>query len=261
VDCTLFPRKPLGYVGIAPLTSMFLLGPNERRRFDDFRPQVHDSDGLAIWNGAGEWIWRPLINPERLQFSAFTDNNPKGFGLLQRNRNFADYQDLEGRYGDRPSVWVEPVGEWGEGSIDLELPTGEEVNDNIVAFWRPKNGLTPGVNHHYRYRLHWCWEPPVRSNMAWSSSVRTGKSSSAGARLIVTEFLGTQCYDSSQLTVDLRASAGKIEHAVLLPNPATGGHRLAFDFYPASGDAADIRCVLLNNGKPASEVWTFRWTA
>lgn len=262
VTCTLFPRKPLSYVGIAPLTSMYMHGPSQRRRFDDFRPQVHDSDGLAIWNGAGEWIWRSLINPERLQFSAFTDNNPKGFGLLQRDRIFSDYQDLEGRYGDRPSVWVEPFGDWGEGSIDLlELPTADEVNDNIVAFWKPRNGLIPGSNHHYRYRLHWGWEPPVRSNMGWVASVRIGKSWNAGARLIVTEFLGTQAYNGSQMTVDLRASTGRIENVVVIPNPVTGGHRLAFDFYPNSGDASDIRGVLIGNGKPASEVWMFRWTA
>lgn len=262
VECTLFPRKPLAYVGIAPLNSMYLLGPVEHRRFDDYRPQVHDSDGLAIWNGAGEWIWRSLINPERLQFSAFTDNNPKGFGLMQRDRNFSDYQDLDRRYGDHPSVWVEPDGDWGEGSIDLlELPAAEESNDNIVAFWRPKNGLTPGVNHHYRYRLHWCWEPPVRSNLALVSSVRVGKGGSAGVRHIVTDFVGGQISDSSSLTHDLRASTGKIGRVDLTPNPFTGGHRLAFDFIPAGGDASDIRGVLLGNGKPASEVWTFRWTA
>jgi periplasmic glucans biosynthesis protein len=264
VECNLFSRKALAYVGIAPLTTMYLHGPNERRRFDDYRPQVHDSDGLAIWNGAGEWIWRSLINPERLQFSAFTDNNIKGFGLLQRDRVFADYQDVDQHYGERPSVWVEPDGDWGEGSIDLlELPSSEESNQNVVAFWKPKNGLTPGVNHHYRYRLHWCWESPVRSLLAQVSQVRIGKGGSAGARRIVTEFMGAPNYDGVPLTFDVRASSGKIEPASpqVVFNPATGCHRIAFDFIPASGDAADIRGVLMSNGKPASEVWTFRWTA
>jgi glucans biosynthesis protein len=207
------------------------------------------------------------VNCERLQFSAFSDVNPKGFGLLQRNRNYPDYQDLEGHYHERPSVWVEPVGDWGEGTIDLlELPTAEEVNDNVVVFWRPKNGLT-GVDdhpHHYRYRLHWCWKPPVQNDLAWVSSVRVGKSWNKGARLIVTEFMGLQHYEGTQLSVDLKESAGKIDRGQgkinLIPNPAAGGWRLAFDYIPASGDA-DIRGVLLSNGKPASEVWTFRWTA
>jgi glucans biosynthesis protein len=162
---------------------------------------------------------------------------------------------------------VEPVGGWGEGTIDLlELPTTEEVNDNIVAFWRPKNGLTPNNDHpyHYRYRLHWCWEPPARSNLAWVSSVRVGKSWNAGARLVVTEFINTQRYNGTQLTVELQESAGRIDRGQdkinLIPNPRTGGLRLAFDYFPASADA-DIRGVLLSNGNPASEVWTFRWTA
>ncbi len=143
VEMTLYPRVELTHVGLAPLTSMFFFGPNDRVGIDDFRPAVHDSDGLAIWNGRGEWLWRPLINPETLQVSAFVDDNPRGFGLLQRHRAFADYQDLEAHYERRPSLWVETIGEWGSGAVQLvEIPSKSEYHDNVVAFWRPRPTVT-----------------------------------------------------------------------------------------------------------------------
>jgi glucans biosynthesis protein len=262
VDCTLFCRRPLVHVGLAPLTSMFYFGPNQHGRFDDYRPEVHDSDGLAIWNGAGEWLWRPLLNPRKLQFSAFSDQNPKGFGLLQRARSFSQYQDLEARYDQRPSAWVEPLGEWGKGSVDLlELPTSNETNDNIVAFWRPEKGFAPGQEYRYRYRIHWRRSAPADNNLAWVSAVRTGKSRRPRALLIVADFLGTRSLTEGQVTVDLRASAGRVADIVLRPNSVTGGFRLSFDFDPCGCRLADIRAALMCNGARVSEVWTHRWRA
>ncbi len=154
---------------------MYYFGTSDATKVDDYRPNVHSSSGLQIWTGAGEWIWRPLINPERLQYSAFSDKTPKGFGLLQRRRDFHDFEDIDARFGDRPSVWVEPLGDWGEGAIDLiELPTRSEIYDNIVSFWRPKSPLAEIASHYFHYRLHWCWEPPVRSNKAQTLQTRVG---------------------------------------------------------------------------------------
>ncbi len=139
VQSRLYPRRNIDKLGVAPLTSMFLFGESPQgKRFDDFRPEVHDSDGLMINNGAGEWLWRPLVNPKELMISGFQDEDPKGFGLMQRDRTFNNYQDNESRFERRPSYWIEPLGKWGKGSVELvELPTREEIHDNIVAYWVP----------------------------------------------------------------------------------------------------------------------------
>ncbi len=154
VTAHLFPRREIAKLGLAPLTSMFFTGENDRRFFDDFRTELHDSDGLLMHTGAGEWIWRPLRNPVEQAVSAFVDRNPRGFGLMQRDRVFEHYQDLDLHYEQRPSYWIEPEGEWGEGHVELiELPTTDETNDNIVALWAPRQPLAPGREHVIRYRI------------------------------------------------------------------------------------------------------------
>ena len=133
---------------------MYFVGKADRRFPDDFRGELHDSDGLLMHTGAGEWIWRPLSNPAAPSVSAFLDANPRGFGLLQRDRNFSDYQDLDLAYELRPSYWIEPHEGWGEGRVELvELPTADETNDNIVAAWAPKDGLDAGKSLAYGYRI------------------------------------------------------------------------------------------------------------
>ncbi len=152
--CTLVPRRDLATVGIAPLTSMFFIGENDRHHSDDYRPELHDSDGLLMQSGGGEWIWRPLRNPKERCISAFEDRNPKGFGLMQRDRVFEDYQDLEAFYHRRPGYWVEPQGEWGEGTVRLvELPTENETHDNIVASWQPKQPYKAGEAVELSYKI------------------------------------------------------------------------------------------------------------
>ena len=175
VDAALYPRKSIERLGIAPLTSMFQYGDNDRRVADDWRPEIHDSDGLAIWTGSGEWIWRPLTNPSILRFNAYLDENPRGFGLLQRDRNFENYQDDGAFYDRRPSVWVEPRTGWGKGSVQLvELPTADETFDNIVAFWNPEQKAQPGQEMLFSYRLHWGSVMPVASPLARVVATRTG---------------------------------------------------------------------------------------
>lgn len=154
IEAYLFPRKSIERIGIAPLTSMYQHGENDRRVADDYRPEIHDSDGLALWTGNGEWIWRPLVNSPVVRVNSFMDNNPKGFGLLQRDRNFDHYQDDGANYHLRPSAWVEPLEAWGRGAVQLvEIPTLDETFDNIVAFWNPEEPFEPGRERVFKYRL------------------------------------------------------------------------------------------------------------
>ena len=164
VTASVYPRRDIGKLGMAPLTSMFFFGENRGRGFDDFRPEVHDSDGLQMETGQGEWIWRPLLNPKDLRVSSFTDENPRRFGLIQRDRDFLHYQDLESSYHRRPSYWVEPVGDWGKGRVELvEIPTDEEINDNIVAYWVPERAVRGGEGLDFSYRLRSVLDSPETS--------------------------------------------------------------------------------------------------
>ena len=154
VNVTLFARKPTPALGLAPLSSMYFVGKADRRFVEDFRGELHDSDGLLMHTGAGEWIWRPLSNPAKPEVSVFLDANPRGFGLLQRDRNFSDYEDLDLAYELRPSYWIEPHEGWGEGRVELvELPTSDETNDNIVVAWTPKLGLEIGKPLVFGYHI------------------------------------------------------------------------------------------------------------
>ena len=156
VESRVFLRDHVSRLGIAPLTSMFLFGSNQPSRVQNYRHELHDSTGLSIHAGNGEWLWRPLNNPKHLSVSSFTVENPRGFGLLQRGREFGRYEDLDDRYDKRPSAWIEPKGDWGKGTVDLvEIPTADETNDNIVAFWNPEKIPEPGQPLEHNYRLHW----------------------------------------------------------------------------------------------------------
>jgi glucans biosynthesis protein len=265
IECTLCPRRPLTHVGIAPLTSMYFYGPADATRLDDYRPAVHNSDGLLLWTGSGEWLWRPLVNPERLQYTAFSDRAPKGFGLLQRERDFRAYEDISARFGDRPSVWVEPMTDWGEGAIDLiELPTRSEIYDNIVAFWRPKTPLAETASHHFRYKLYWCWEPPVRSTEYYVAQTRVGALGKPEYRQFMIDFVsGGSCNGCNvpPFTAEVHAGEGEIRNIGVRANPARGGQRVSFEFRPKGAEQTDIRCELKQNGQPISEAWIYRWTA
>lgn len=192
VETTIFRRREVGKLGIAPLTSMFLYAENTNRRpINDFRPEIHDSDGLLIADGSGEIIWRPLVNPERLLVNSFQLNNPKGFGLLQRDLDFDHYQDLEARYDKRPSVWVAPVGEWGKGNVELiQIPSTSEVDDNIVSFWVPAS--LPDMKEPISFAYDMSWYFPVDDPDAggYVSDTRTGRVRDKDLRLFVIDFKG-----------------------------------------------------------------------
>ncbi len=262
-EAVIYPRRRIAYAGIAPIASRFFFGPGVPPKRRDFRPRVHDSEALYIVNGMGEQIWRPLLNPERLQFSVFVDKGPKGFGLIQRERYFASYQDVDQQYEKRPSLWIEPLGDWGEGSIDLiELPAPDEINENIVCFWRPKDGLNPGIGHRFHYRMHWCWNPPFDNKKAVVAQTRTG-TSKAGEEIFVIDFFNTEsCAECSggPLTANVTASAGDVRNVRLAAAPAAGAvQRLRFEYTPSGSDPVDLRAQLTINGKPVSDTWIFRW--
>jgi glucans biosynthesis protein len=264
VELTLYPRVELKQAGLAPSTSMFFFGPNDRNGIDDFRPAVHNSDGLAIWNGRGEWLWRPLTNPETLQVSAFLDNNPRGFGLLQRHRALADYQDLEAHYESRPSLWVEAIGDWGSGEVQLiEIPSKSETNDNVVAFWRPSQPVPAQAEYRFTYRLHWCWTPPAMPSRATAVDTRVGAGPEKGTRRFAVDFVGGRL---GALKLDdpvepaITTSAGSVQQPVAQPNPATGGWRVGFVLVPGSAVLCELRCILKLGDEQLSEVWSYRWT-
>jgi glucans biosynthesis protein len=176
VRTRLYLRAPVGTLGLAPLTSMYQFGENQPHRAD-FRPEVHDSDGLMVTTGDGEWLWRPLINPNAPLTTSFSMRELKGFGLIQRDRNFASYEDPEARYDLRPSAWVEPLGSWGPGRVELvQLHTPNETNDNVVAYWVPERLPAPGQPLDLAYRLHWQGARVVqRPPGAWVTQSRVGR--------------------------------------------------------------------------------------
>ena len=265
VDAVLYPRSALSEVGIAPLTSMFLVGPGNPVRVRDFRARVHDSDGLAIMTGKGERIWRPLANPRKLQVSVFADDSPRGFGLVQRNRNFADYQDLEARYERRPSLWVEFAKDVGAGSVFLvELPTEEEIHDNIVAFWRPNERPEKGREYQLRYRLRWRDEAPTQYVGPWVSDTRIGRAyhgAPEGSFLVVVDYLDRDPFGKQEAPVaEAWASEGVISSLVTQRNPETGGIRVSFVFDPKGKELAELRVTLGDWDGRVPETWLYRWT-
>jgi len=262
IEATLFPRVQIDQIGLGTLTSMYFFGANDRGGVDDFRPEVHDSDGLGIQNGRGEQIWRPLNNPADLQVSAFIDNSPRGFGLLQRQRHFGTYEDLEARYERRPSAWVEPIGDWGEGAVYLvEIPTTTEINDNINSFWRPRAATRAKGEYAYTYRIHWGKRMPKPLPLAQVVATRIGASADE-TRLIVIDFAGENLKGIPQEEIKGTVSfdKAKVRNVVTHPNPEIGGTRLSFQLAPGSEKAVELRAQLFRGDDAVSEVWMDRWT-
>ncbi len=264
VAARLFARRPIAKLGIAALTSMFYVGENSMRDVVDFRPEVHDSDGLLINFNSGEWLWRPLDNPRALRVSAFRTADPRGFGLIQRDRDFDHYQDLETRPELRPSAWVAPQGAWGEGRIELvEIPTKSDTNDNIVAFWVPSTLPEPGAMAAFAYTVYWHGVNAALSPTGRVVATRRDRGTADNAYRYVIDFAGKKLESLPADTVlrGVVTIASGEETAALLDqqvvkNPVTGGWRLTFQIRPLKNDPVELRAFLDQGGNSLTETWS-----
>lgn len=269
VRAIVFARRDLARVGIGPGTSMFFFGPHAPRQGApagefDFRPAVHDSDGLMMRSGQGEQLWRPLTNPRALQGSGFQDTAPQGFGLIQRRREFSHYEDLEARYHRRPDLWVEPLGDWGAGEVHLvEIPTRSEIHDNIYAAWSPLAGLIAGRPAEYHYRLHWRGDSTNMALLRFASTRLGGAGANARRFVLDSSALPPLASLPQEPPVEpvVEASAGTLRDVVLEPNPETGGWRLAFVLDRGRAPLVELRARLKRGETALSETWVYRWTA
>jgi periplasmic glucans biosynthesis protein len=269
VTARIYLRDKVGKLGVAPLTSMYFHGANQRAAGDDYRPEVHDSDGLSIQSKAiadkpDEWIWRPLVNPKRLLVTSFAMDSPQGFGLMQRQRAFAGYEDLSTRYEAHPSAWVEPIGAWGPGRVELvQIPAPDETNDNIVAYWVADRAAEPKQPIDLHYRIHWQKDREARPPTAWVTQTLRGKSYMAkpdDTLGFAIDFAGPMFADSAEANIaaDVSADAnGTIVGKTLRRNPDTGGMRLELHFRRVDNDKPVELRAALRNGTTASETWSY----
>jgi glucans biosynthesis protein len=263
VRARVFLRAGVGKLGIAPLTSMYFFGENQPGPFEDYRPEVHDSDGLLVATATGEWLWRPLVNPKRLLVTSFAQAAPRGFGLLQRDRAFAHYEDLESRFERRPSAWVEPLGDWGPGRVELvQIPTGDEFNDNIVAFWVPDRVPAPGAPLEVSYRLSWRLDGAI-GPLGRVVQTRRGAVGEDVTRFVV-DFSGGALdklprEGAPELVAWCDPRAELLEQRVY-PNAATGGWRAVLHVRRKEKDEpVELRAFLNGPEGTVTETWSYVW--
>ncbi len=272
VTARLFFRTAVQHLGVAPLTSMFLFAENNRARFDDYRPQVHDSDGLIIRRADGDRLWRSLNNPPSLATSYFAETSPAGFGLHQRDRDFESYEDPGADYHLRPSIDVDFVGDWGEGAVRLvEIPTDLEINDNIVAYWVPSGNIAAGESREFNYRLRWGMLPPdPHEDLAYVVSTRTGVGGPSGvandgsARKFVIDFRGGTLPNgegSTKILPHISAARGTVdeETVVAFYVPEADVWRLVGDVSPEAGAATELVAYLETEDEKLTETWLYQW--
>jgi len=265
IQARIYLREPVAKLALAPLTSMFFFGENQRPASEDFRPEVHDSDGLAIETSSGEWIWRPLVNPRRLLVTSFAQTNPRGFGLMQRDRNFTSYEDLEARYELRPSVWVEPVSKWGAGRIELvQIPTPNEANDNIVAYWVPNSLPAPGTAFDFSYRMLWLKNTDRKPANGWTLQTRRGHGFVNGSNETVkltVDFDGPALRKlpvNSPVQADVAVGNGQNTELTVHRNDATGAWRMVLQMRSQDKEKPiEVRAFLRNGKEVMGETWNY----
>jgi glucans biosynthesis protein len=266
IEARLFACKDIERLGIAPLTSMFWYSELNRAGAPDWRPEIHDSDGLAMWTGSGERLWRPINNPRSTMTNSFFDRTPKGFGLLQRDRHFENYQDDAVFYEKRPTVWVEPLSEWGEGAVQLvEIPTDAEIHDNIVAYWIPKKPVTAGADFTFSYRLHWAGEEPFPPPMAHVVSTRRGRGDKPavvdkqGLVKYVIDFEGgdlAKFHTGDGVEPVITLSRGQVLNPYAVRVNTTERWRIVFDLKADGAEPVDMRAFLRKtSGEALTETW------
>ena len=260
--------KPIATLGIAPLTSMFFFGENQPRR-GDFRPEVHDSDGLLVETGSGEWLWRPLQNPAKPTATSFAMDSLRGFGLMQRDRAFASYEDVEARYERRPSAWIRPLGDWGPGRVELlQLPTPDETHDNVVAYWVPAVLPAPGEPLEFAYEIGWQGDKQQQPPGSWATQSRRGigyarESASAPADQVqyVVDFAGP-ALDALPADATVRAVVsadgnGRLLEQLAYRNPATRSWRMTVRVQRLDPTRpVELRAFLQHDNHILSETWT-----
>lgn len=268
VSVRLYLRDKVGKLGIAPLTSMYFFAENQRSDKEDFRPEVHDSDGLAIHAGNGEWLWRPLVNPKHLLVTSFATANPGGFGLQQRDRRFSSYEDLAARYDQRPSAWVEPLGAWGPGQVELvQIPTPDETNDNIVAYWVPAQSPQPKEAYALEYRVRWQKDTETHPPMLWVLQTRRGpgyRPKPDDSLFFLVDFVGEEPPLAPDAAAgDLRGQIsldgnGELLESRIERNGTTAGWRLYLHLKRLDqGKPVEMRAALYRKDQPVSETWSY----
>ena len=263
VEAVIFLRSEVKKLGLAPLTSMFLFGENRTKYFPDFRPEVHDADGLLIETTNKTWEWRPLGNPTKVhQVTTFPAG--RGFGLLQRDRNGENYQDLQADYENRPSYWVVPEGDWGPGRLELiEIPSTEERNDNIVAYWVPGRKLSPGQELRLRYKLYGLLDsidhPPRELLRVQGTRLQPGKD--RRMRFVIDFTKASLATDTGPAPVaKVQANKARIENVVTQKNKMLDGWRVFFDAIPEGNQIAELRAWLHKQDQICSEIWVYHLT-
>jgi len=271
IEARLFARKDILKVGIAPLTSMYMWGENHTRYVDDFRPEVHDSDGLLMAAANGEWIWRPISNHRSLHISSLSDTNPRGFGLLQRDRDFDHYMDMEARYERRPSMWIMPDGNWGQGRVELvEIPSDSETNDNIVAYWVPAQPMKAGSSATFAYRLRAFDDyladnvgaKVIRTRIGWGANPGEQNPPPHSKRKFVIDFRGGELEnlsDDAPLEAAMQNNSGTISELKVTRLPDGRTWRASFKLEPEGGKLVDMRLFLKLRDQRLSEVWSYVW--
>lgn len=271
VEQALWLRKDVERLGIAPLTSMYWYSETRKATAVDWRPEVHDSDGLALWTGNGERAWRPLNNPVSTVASSFGDDNPRGFGLLQRDREFGHYMDGV-FYERRPSLWIETLGNWGKGAVQLiEIPTDDEIHDNIVAMWVPAAPARAGNAYEFRYRTHWLADEPFPTPLAKVVATRLGNGGQpgtprpAGVRKFMVEFLGGPLRNLPKGMIPepvlstSRGSFAAYRHTDAVPNDVPGHWRTQFDLVVEGREPVEMRCFLKAGDQVLTETWLYQY--
>jgi glucans biosynthesis protein len=271
VRARLFARDAMELPGLAPLTSMFWFGKNADRPQGDPRPQVHDSDGLLVQNAGGDHLWRPLQNPRSILNTDVRTVKPVRFGLVQRERSIAAFEDFEARYHERPSAWIEPVGDWGSGRVRLvELPTVNEYLDNVVAYWVPDQKPVPGEPFNFAYRLVWALDQPDEDNLARVQSTRIGHLPGGGwGQLFWIDFAGADLDQRKpdNLAAEIVLGPGaKLRHQTLIRHPGIDGWRIALQIegVPPAKEGekpapVELRARLRDGYQPISETWVYTW--
>lgn len=262
VESSLFFRKSPKKIGLAPLGSLFLEGQNRTRLVPDYRPQVHDSDGLLMETGESNWIWRPLVNPAKAhRISEFPVTDLRGFGLMQRDREFDDYDDLGSHFELRPSYWVEPSGHWGPGTVELvEIPTPNDWNDNIVAYWMPRDIPAAGQELHLTYHLSALLAGPDQVPLLRVQSTRIRPETDGSPPRFVVDYTGTPPHPvdlNSPASIKVQASQGQVRNLVVQTNDASGGWQVFFDLAGAGDNRSELRLRLQPGEEPVGETWVY----